>query len=271
MLKATVGAGGGVSCVASEEEDEPQLCAFVMDNENAAFSGDYAVVFDPLDGSANIDQGLSAGTIFGVYQVPEHAKRGDWKAALLQPGSQLLAAGYCLYGSSTTLVLTTGRGVNAFSLDEVSGDFILRHENIKMPRSGAYFSFNEGNYADWHAPVQDFVDGLKTGEGRLQRRYSGRYQGALAADVHTILLRGGIFGYPGTVSKPAGKLRLLYEAIPMSFLIEQAGGVGSDGHGRILHRMPAEIHERVPFFIGSADEVGELERCLRQPGDSDGA
>mmetsp|Transcript_3911 Transcript_3911/g.15143 ORF Transcript_3911/g.15143 Transcript_3911/m.15143 type:complete len:409 (-) Transcript_3911:48-1274(-) len=261
ILKATICAGGSVACVASEEEDVPQLCRHVL--ENAAFSGDFAVVFDPLDGSANIDSGLSAGTIFGIYRRPEGAADEDWEQALFQRGSELLAAGYCLYGSSTTLVLSTGRGVNAFSFDAERGEFVLQHENIRVPKHGNIYSFNEGNYYEWEPAMMKYVDDLKRGTGPLQRRYTARYQGALAADVHTILLRGGIFGYPGTVNKPKGKLRILYEAIPISFLIEQAGGVGSDGQGRILNRAPKEVHERIPFFVGSPDEVELLEQYLR--------
>lgn len=260
ILKATLCAGGGVSCVASEEEEVPQLCRHVL--ENAAFSGDFAVVFDPLDGSANIDAGLSAGTIFGIYRKPDGVDDENWEATLFQRGSELIAAGYCLYGSTTTLVLSTGRGVNAFTLDGERGEFVLQHENLRVPKQGNIYSFNEGNYYDWEEPMVKFVDDLKRGAGPLQRRYTARYQGALAADVHTILLRGGIFGYPGTRKRPEGKLRILYEAIPISFLIEQAGGLGSDGTGRILLRAPKEVHERVPFFVGSAAEVSTLEAYL---------
>lgn len=262
ILKAALCASGGVSCVASEEEDVPQLCSSVLDN--ALFTGKYAVVFDPLDGSANIDVGLSAGTIFGIYRRPHGCGADDAERQILQPGSELCAAGYCLYGSSTTLVLTVGQGmgVHGFCLDDTRGEFVLRHEAMRVPARGCIYSFNEGNFMDWLPPVQEYVKAVKAGNGQTGRRYTARYQGALAADAHNILMRGGIFGYPGSASKPNGKLRLVYEANPMSFLMEEAGGAGSTGVARILDLPPNAVHQRVPFFLGSREDVLELEAHL---------
>jgi fructose-1,6-bisphosphatase I len=229
---------GAVCAVASEENDEH----IVFDNP-ASCGGKYVVAMDPLDGSSNIDVNVSIGTIFSIYRRldPEKVTVDDF----LQPGNQQVAAGYVVYGSSTMLVYTTGNGVNGFTLDPSIGVFCLSHPNMRIPEDGKIYSVNEGNYFDFPEPVRNYIDACK------RKKYSARYIGSLVADFHRNLLKGGIYMYPGTTDKPGGKLRLVYEANPLSMLVEQAGGAATDGKTRILDIKPEKLHQRCPLFIGS--------------------
>ncbi|KAL9932911.1 hypothetical protein V8E36_008166 [Tilletia maclaganii] len=244
-------ASGKTAVLVSEENDE----AIIISADKDARSGKYCVVFDPLDGSSNIDAGVNIGTIFGIYLVKE-GSTGSIED-VLRPGSQMVAAGYCMYGSSANMVLTTGDGVNGYTLDNEIGEFILTHPNIRIPSRGKIYSINEGNSAYYHEPVLKYLDSVKFPKGD-KKPYSARYIGSMVADVHRTLLYGGIFGYPDDKKSTKGKLRLLYEAFPMAFLMEQAGGLGTTGKQRILDVQPTSIHERCPVFLGSKEDVEDL-------------
>ena len=222
------------------------------------------MVFDPLDGSSNIDINAPVGTIFSVLRCPEGhlAENGDLgEKAFLQPGTTQVAAGYAIYGPQTMLVLTLGDGVKGFTLDREMGSFVLTHENITIPESTQEFAINMSNQRHWEAPVQRYVSELLAGEdGPLKKNYNMRWVAAMVADVHRILTRGGLFMYPRDSREPSkpGKLRLMYEANPMSFLVEQAGGASTDGHQRILDIQPEGLHQRVAVFLGSKEEVARI-------------
>lgn len=258
MLKQFCGSSKGViAAVASEEEDEPRTCCDVMGDD--VFSiGDYVAVFDPIDGSKNIDSSLPVGTIFGIYKCTPGTKPTD--KTFLQKGNEMVAAGYCLYSATTVFVLTMGSGVDGFTLDPDKGVFLHTHQDIRIPSAGPIYSFNEANYRDFSEPVRKYLNALKEGSSSTGVRSSARYIGALVGDVHNVLINGGIYGYPGTFQQPDGKLRLLYECNPMGMIIEQAGGAASTGHGRILDVQPTEIHMRVPTFLGSIENVFELDQ-----------
>ncbi|KAH7553783.1 hypothetical protein JRO89_XS12G0055900 [Xanthoceras sorbifolium] len=258
---------GRTGIIASEEEDVPVAV-------EESYSGNYIVVFDPLDGSSNIDAAVSTGSIFGIYSPNDEclADVGDDPNELgttaqrcivnvCQPGNNLLAAGYCMYSSSIIFVLTIGKGVFAFTLDPMYGEFVLTQENIQIPKAGKIYSFNEGNYQLWDDNLKKYIDDLKD-PGPSGKPYSARYIGSLVGDFHRTLLYGGIYGYPSDKKSKNGKLRLLYECAPMSFIAEQAGGKGSDGHQRVLDIQPVEIHQRVPLYIGSQEEVEKVEKYL---------
>lgn len=257
---------GRTGIIASEEEDVPVAV-------EESFSGNYIVVFDPLDGSSNIDAAVSTGSIFGIYSPNDECLADISDDSTLdtteqrcvvnvcQPGSNLLAAGYCMYSSSIIFVLTLGNGVFAFTLDPMYGEFVLTQENIQIPKAGKIYAFNEGNYQLWDDKLKKYIDDLKD-PGPSGKPYSARYIGSLVGDFHRTLLYGGIYGYPRDKKSKNGKLRLLYECAPMSFIVEQAGGKGSDGHQRILDIQPVEIHQRVPLYIGSTEEVEKLEKYL---------
>jgi len=238
----------------SEEIDE----AIIIDDK---MKGRYCVVFDPLDGSSNIDAGVNIGTIFGVYKVAENSK--GTISDVLRPGREMVAAGYTMYGSSANLVLSTGNGVNGYTLDTALGEFILTHPNIKIPPRGKIYSFNEGNSMYFHSPVVNYLKSIKFPE-KGKSPYSARYIGSMVADVHRTLLYGGIFGYPDDTKSKNGKLRLLYEAFPMAFLTEQAGGIATTGRGRILDVVPKDIHERCPVFLGSKEDVLDLMKFYKE-------
>jgi len=242
-----------VSLMVSEEDTDP---IFVKES-----TGRYLAVFDPLDGSSNIDANVSIGSIFGIYKNP--AESQTKVEDVLQPGSKLVAAGYAMYGSATMIVLTTGTGVNGFTLDPTSGEFVLTHPNIKTPKKNNIYSINEGYSKYWYPAVKKYVEKLKDPQDS-KSIYSQRYVGSMVADVHRTLLYGGIFMYPGDTRSPEGKLRLLYEANPMAMICEQAGGKAITGNGRILDVQPKKIHERVPVFLGSKENVEELETFLNQ-------
>ena len=237
---------GLVCAIGSEEDDGP------VHVEHGA-NGRYVALYDPLDGSSNIDVGAPIGTIFAIYRRKTAIGSGSNALEdLLQPGRDLAAAGYILYGSSTMLVYTTGAGVHAFTLEPAIGEFILTDSDLKADGAAKVYSTNEGNSPGWDDADLEWVAQMKA-EG-----YSARYIGALVADFHRNLLRGGIFVYPGDSKSPNGKLRLLYEAAPLSFVIEQAGGKATDGRQRILDIMPTELHQRTPLYIGSANEVDRI-------------
>ncbi|XP_051124573.1 fructose-1,6-bisphosphatase, cytosolic-like [Andrographis paniculata] len=245
------------TCILVSEEDEE---ATIVEKSKR---GKYCVVFDPLDGSSNIDCGVSIGTIFGIYMIKnfQEAKLDD----VLQPGKNMSAAGYCMYGSSCTLVLSTGNGVNGFTLDPTLGEFILTHPNIKIPKKGRIYSVNEGNTRNWDGPTTKFVGNCKYPKDGMPAK-SMRYIGSMVADVHRTLLYGGIFMYPADKKSPNGKLRVLYEVFPMSFLIEQAGGQAFTGKERALDLIPKSIHERSPVFLGSYDDVEEIKALYAAQG-----
>jgi fructose-1,6-bisphosphatase I len=225
--------------------------------ENCSLSR-LALLFDPLDGSSNIDANLAVGSIFSILRA-EGLDEGN-NEDLLQPGKRQLAAGYILYGPSTQFVYSMGQGVHTFTLDPSLGEFILSHRNIRIPQRGSIYSINEGYFCQWGSGMQDYIRSVHRREG-----YTARYSGALVADVHRILLQGGVYLYPGTLHKPEGKLRLLYEAAPLAYLVEQAGGVATTGEEAILEIQPHALHQRVPLVIGSPDNVAEVDACLRHP------
>lgn len=240
-LKDILTAHGRIAVMASEEEDGVVTC----DNESAS----YAVLFDPLDGSSNIDVNVSVGTIFSVFKTisPNSSSAED----CLQKGTEQVAAGYIIYGSSVVMVYTAGNGVHGFTYDPSIGDFLLSHPDIKIPDNDKYYSMNEGNTVDLHNGTKSFLDYAKALTDEREKAISARYVGSMVADFHRNLLKGGIFIYPGTKKTPNGKLRLMYEANPMAFICEQAGGLASDGTQRILDIVPTELHQRTPLYIGS--------------------
>ncbi|BGP22859.1 Fructose-1,6-bisphosphatase [Rhodotorula toruloides] len=245
-------ASGKTAVLVSEEIDDPIII-------DAAHRGRYCVVFDPLDGSSNIDAGVNIGTIFGVYKCADDS---DGKVEdVLRPGSELQVAGYCMYGSSANLVISTGQGVNGYTLDNGIGEFILTHPNIRIPDRGKIYSFNEGNSLWWPDHVNKYLESVKFPENG--KPYSARYIGSMVADVHRTLLYGGIFGYPADKKSKNGKLRLLYEAFPMAFLVEQAGGLATTGTKRILDIQPTSIHERTPIYLGSKEDVEDLQKFFK--------
>ncbi len=256
-FKAALEARDQVCGVASEEEDE--AVAFSKElNKNAK----YVVLMDPLDGSSNIDVNVSVGTIFSIYRRVSPVGTPPTQEDFLQPGNKQVAAGYVIYGSSTMLVYTTGNGVNGFTYDPSLGTFYLSHENMRIPENGKIYSINEGNYIRFPTGVKKYIKFCQENVPEEGRPYTSRYIGSLVADFHRNLLKGGIYLYPSTQSHPNGKLRLLYECNPMAFLIEQAGGLASDGARRIMDIKPTELHQRVPFFVGSKNMVHKVETFL---------
>lgn len=247
--------GGLVCALASEEMDSS-----VALPENR--SGRYMLLFDPLDGSSNTDVNMPLGAIFSVLKWREQG-RLPTDDDLLRRGSEQVAAGYLLYGSSTMLVYTTGQGVHGFTLEPAIGEYLLSHEKIRIPARGTVYAVNEGNYHNWSQGTQKYIDSLKVRDKSTGRPYSGRYSGCLVADVHRILFSGGIYLYPGEMDKPEGKLRLLYEANPLAMVVEQAGGIASTGSMRILDVEPKKLHQRVPLIIGSSDDVREAEKYIQ--------
>jgi fructose-1,6-bisphosphatase I len=243
-----------IGILASEENEEPIILHHGSPNAK------YAVVFDPLDGSSNIDVNVSVGTIFAILRRPEGELAAVTDNWVLQPGAHLLAAGYVVYGSSTMLVYSVGNGVHGFTLDPHIGEYVLSHPNMRMPGSGKYYSVNEAYRDAFPRAYRTFLERLRVGS--TGTRYGTRYIGSLVADFHRTLLKGGVFLYPPTRDHPQGKLRLLYEANPIAFLAEQAGGGASNGSGRILDVQPTTIHQRTPLVVGSAMEMTEFARCL---------
>ncbi len=252
--------GGECCLIGSEEHAE----AIPLSTRNGS-DGEYVVLLDPLDGSSNIDVNVSVGTIFSVYRLPEGYGEPDLEAAL-QPGTEQVAAGYVVYGSSTMLVYTTGDGVNGFTLDPSIGEFLLSHPNIETPERGTIYSINEGYYNSWEEGLKKYLKWMQEPDAATSRPYSARYIGSFVSDFHRNLLKGGIYIYPATESNPEGKLRLMYEANPMAFLVEQAGGRATDGEERILEKTPRALHQRTPLYIGSDEMVRNAERFLQGRG-----
>jgi fructose-1,6-bisphosphatase I len=249
--------GGEICGIASEENDE-----FVAFTSESARNGKYVVLFDPLDGSSNIDVNVSIGTIFSIYRrvspVGSLANMDD----MLQPGTEQVAAGYVLYGSSTMLVYSTGHGVNGFTLDPSIGEFCLSHPDLRMPESGRIYAMNEGNLHRVEEGLVDYISFCRSYDNDKGAPYSGRYIGSLVADFHRSLIKGGIYIYPDTTDSPEGKLRLLYECNPLAYIAEQAGGLATTGRKRILDLQPERLHQRVPFYIGSKNMVEKAMACL---------
>jgi len=250
----------GISCagIASEELDD-----FVAFDDEISNNSKYVCMFDPLDGSGNIDVNISIGTIFGVYRRVSPKGKPATKEDFLQPGKNQVAAGYIVYGSSTMFVYATRRGVNGFTLDPSIGEYCMSHPQIKCPDSGKIYSVNHGQFFHFNKGVQQYIDACQKKDDSTGGPYSQRYTGSMVSDVHRNLLKGGIFMYPGTAGKPGGKLRLMYECNPFAFIAEVAGGKATDGKQRILDIQPAELHQRSPLFIGSKDMMEELEGYIK--------
>lgn len=243
-----------IGVLASEENETPLLVH--QGSPNAR----YAVVFDPLDGSSNIDVNVSVGTTFSILRRPDDVGLDESSKWVLQPGNKQIAAGYVVYGSSTILVYTAGSGVHGFTLDPAIGAYVLSHPNIRLPRQGKFYSVNEA-YREKFPPVyREFIDGLRA--GKLKTAYASRYIGSMVSDLHRTLLKGGVFLYPPTSDHPEGKLRLLYEANPIAMIVEQAGGVALDGHRRVLDIEPESIHQRTPLIMGSRCEMEYFQELL---------
>ena len=252
------GQGDVVRAIVSEEMEKP--CE--IGGHAGGRAGEHVVFVDPLDGSSNLDANMTVGSIFSIHRVQSQVQT-DLETALLKRGKDQLAAGYVLYGPSTVLVYTCGAGVYQFTLDRGIGEFVLSGSRLKMPARGKVYSANEGNYAKWPRGVQRFVDYLREKDAATGRPYASRYSGCLVADVHRFLTSGGVYLYPGEISKPEGKLRLMYEAAPLAFIIEQAGGLASTGIDRIGDIIPTAVHQRVPLIIGSYEDVSRAESVIQ--------
>ena len=250
---------GGHLCIMASEEEEG-----IIHIPKHYEIGKYVLLFDPLDGSSNIDANVSIGTIFSIYKRVSNDGEPGTMADVIQPGLQQVAAGYVLYGSSTLLVYTTGEGVFGFTLDIGIGEFLLSHPNIVTPKAGKIYSTNEGYYKYWHPGLKKYIKYLQDADDRGELPYSGRYIGSLVADIHRNLLYGGIFIYPADSRFPNGKLRLMYECNPMAFIVEAAGGRATDGKNRILEIAPTSLHQRCPLYIGSENDVKLAEKYLAE-------
>jgi len=261
IMKATFAWMPLIGGIATEEEENFTVYPPRPENE-----GDdrYIVLFDPLDGSSNIDANVSVGTIFSIHKI-ECTGSVCGLSDFLQPGRRQVAAGYVIYGSSTMFVLTTGHGVHGFSLDPEVGEYVLSHENIKVPDQCVYFSANEANYSKWDQPTRKFADIVRQGKQKEYKDTTSRYIGSLVADFHRNLLTGGVFMYPADAATGEGKLRLLYECAPMSMIIEQAGGAATTGKIDIMDIKPTKLHQRVPFVIGNKREVELYKKLCKEP------
>lgn len=251
--------GGEICGIASEENDD-----YVAFESDFSRNGKYVILFDPLDGSSNIDVNVSIGTIFSIFRRKTEIGALANEADMLQKGSEQVAAGYVLYGSSTMLVYSTGHGVNGFTLDPSIGEYCLSHPNMKIPAQSRMYSMNEGNLLICHEGIRKYVEFCQQVDPPTGRPYSGRYIGSLVADFHRSLIKGGIYIYPATTLNPEGKLRLIYECNPLAYIAEQAGGLASDGYNRILDIQPEKLHQRAPFFIGSKNQVEQVMALMRE-------
>ncbi len=256
MLFKAMDHGGHLCVMASEEEED------IIRIPDDFKLGKYVLLFDPLDGSSNIDANVSIGTIFSIYKriTPDHTP--GTLDDCLQPGMKQVASGYAVYGSSTILVYTAGHGVHGFTLDPAIGEFILSHEDIKIPEKGKIYSINEGNYLYWHPGLKKYIKYLQEEDNATHRPYSSRYVGSMVADIHRTLLYGGIFMYPSDSRSHHGKLRLMYECNPMAFIVEAAGGKASHGSGRLMEIVPSNLHQRTPIYIGSKYDVDMVEEFI---------
>jgi len=258
MLYRAMDHGGHLCVMASEEEED------IIHIPPQYKIGKYVLLFDPLDGSSNIDANVSIGTIFSIYKrVSPDGKPGVLEDCL-QQGMEQVAAGYIIYGSSTIFVYTAGHGAHGFTLDPSFGEFLLSHENIQTPKKSKIYSINEGNYLYWHPGLKRYIKYLQGEDKETSRPYSSRYIGSMVADIHRNLLYGGIFMYPADSRHPNGKLRLMYECNPMAFIVEEAGGRATNGKTRILDLQPEKLHQRVPIFIGSEEDVLKVEEFMAQ-------
>jgi len=256
MLFNAMDHGGHLCVMASEEEEN------IIHIPKKFKVGKYVLLFDPLDGSSNIDANISIGTIFSIYnRVSPDGEPGTLEDCL-QEGFKQVAAGYIVYGSSTILVYTAGHGVHSFTLDPSFGEFLLSQENIKTPKKGNIYSINEGNYLYWHPGLKKYIKWLQEEDLDSKRPYTSRYIGSMVADIHRNLLYGGIFMYPADSRNPNGKLRLMYECNPMAFIVEEAGGRASNGKKRLLEIKPETLHQRTPIFIGSEVDVKMVEEFM---------
>ena len=246
-----------IVCGIASEENDDFITVAGSDNSH---SNKYVVLMDPLDGSSNIDVNVSVGTIFSVYRRVTPVGTPVSIQDFLQPGTQQVAAGYVIYGTSTMLVYTTGHGVNGFTLNPAIGTFYLSHPNMQFAKDGNIYSINEGNYVHFPQGVKDYIKYCQLEEG--DRPYTSRYIGSLVSDIHRNMIKGGIYIYPTSSKSPNGKLRLLYECNPMAFIAEQAGGKASNGFGRIMEIQPTELHQRVPFFCGSYNMIEKAEAFM---------
>lgn len=246
----------GHLCVMASEENEDLLHIPEMYPH-----GKYVLLYDPLDGSGNIDANITIGTIFSVYRRVTSAGPGTMQD-VLQVGHQQVAAGYLLFGSSMMFVYSTGNGVHGFTLDPTVGEFLLSFENIRIPKKGSIYSVNEGYFHRWKPEVRRYVQWLKEEDAETERPYSARYVGSMVADVHRTLLYGGIYFYPGDAKNPDGKLRLMYECNPLAYIVENAGGAASNGYQRLLDVKPVSLHQHSPLFIGSVEDVRIAEEFL---------
>jgi len=253
IFKKHLELSGEVCGIASEEND-----SYIAFSSKGAMHGKYVVLFDPLDGSSNVDVNVSIGTIFSIYKriSPSDAKVG--LADMLQKGSEQISSGYILYGPSTMLVFTMGSGVNGFTLDPSSGEFCLSHPKMQIPADGRIYAINEGNLNDFSQGLRAYVSYCQSSKNQSGKPYSGRYIGSLVADFHRNLIKGGIYIYPGISSSPEGRLRLLYECNPLAFIAEQAGGLATNGFERILSIEPSALHQRVPYVVGSKNMVKKV-------------
>jgi len=247
-------------CGIGSEENE----SFIAFDKGESMWGKYVVLMDPLDGSSNIDVNVSIGTIFSIYRRKTKPGTVAQLVDFLQPGLDLVAAGYIIYGSSTMLVFSTGNGVNGFTLDTSIGVFCLSHPNMRIPKDGKIYSINEGNYKQFPEGVKRYIKYCQEEDAETSRPYTSRYIGSMVADFHRNLIKGGVYIYPSTGSNPNGKLRLMYENIPLAFIVEQAGGKASDGKNRILEMEPNHLHQRTPLFIGSRNMVTKAEQLMAE-------
>ncbi len=254
-------ARSGVICAMGSEEN-----ADLIPVADELPKGDYILIFDPLDGSSNIDVNINVGTIFSILRRAPGSQGPVTLDEVLQPGAQQVGAGYILYGPSTMLIFTTGHGVHGFTLDPSVGEFLLSHKDMRIPEEGKIYSVNEGNRHVWDAAARECVDYFNNSGMTRNRPYSMRYVGSLVADFHRTLLYGGIFMYPPDVKKPDGKLRLMCEASPLALVVEQAGGKATDGRRRILERVPEKLHARTPLFIGSPKDVDAVSEIYARLG-----
>lgn len=270
VLKSALRFTGRMGVIASEEEDVPVDVKGIDVSKDIMFdeTAKYTAVFDPLDGSSNVDAGIPTGTIFGIFEHDDECEV-DASDSLstqelkcltntLKAGTSLVSSGYCLYSSSCFFVVTFGSGVYGFTLDENIGEFVLTHPKIMMPVESKIYSFNEANLPQWDEPMRETVEKWREGKGKSGNSFSSRYIGSMVGDVHRTLLYGGVFGYPSDKKNVNGKLRLLYEGAPMSFLIEQAGGMSSTGRNRVMEIFPDQVHIRVPIIMGSKNDVQEV-------------
>ncbi len=257
IMVSALGRGGNFCAMASEEEEH------IIPIPEGYPRGGYICLFDPLDGSSNIDANVSVGTIFSIYRRVTADSRQCAAEDVLQQGRRQICAGYVIYGSSTMMVYSTGNGVNGFTLDPGYGEFVLSHPSIRTPDRASLYSVNESHYDFWEKGVQEYIDYIKRTDPSTGRPLNSRYIGSLVSDFHRNLLYGGIFLYPSSTRSPGGKLRLMYEANPLALIIEQAGGKASDGKDNILDIKPEKLHQRVPLYIGCAHDVALVERFIK--------